>query len=145
MKTKLLLTLFALMLIVSVPLMVSAQPTQRSPWRPPLSDSDRETLLRLEQQIENYIKFRIVVSGLNIILYTYILAMYVQLYQETKSKFSMGLMAFSSVLLIYSIASNPIVLFYMLGTNRSWLNVFNTLPDVFASIAAVIMIYLMRT
>lgn len=145
MKTKLLLTLFALMLIVSVPLMVSAQPTQRSPWRPPLSDSDRETLLRLEQQIENYIKFRIVVSGLNIILYTYILAMYVQLYQETKSKFSMGLMAFSSVLLIYSIASNPIVLFYLLGNKPSWLNVFNTLPDVFASIAAIIMIYLMRT
>jgi hypothetical protein len=145
MKSKLLLTLFSLMLIVSVPLMVSAQPDQRFPWRLPLSDSDRETLERLEQQIENYIKFRIVISGLNIILYTYILAMYVQLYQETKSKFSMGLVALSSVLLIYSISSNPIVLFYLRGTEPAWLNIFNTLPDVFASIAAIIMIYLTRT
>ncbi len=108
MKTRLMLTLFALMLIASVSVMVSAQSIQRYPWGPRFSDYDRETLEMVEQQIENYINFRIVISGLNIILYTYILAMYVQLYQETKSKFSLGLMAFSSVLLIYSISSNPV-------------------------------------
>ncbi len=142
---KLIMALFALTLIVSTTLTVSAQPDQRFPWKPRLRDSDPETLEQFERQIENYITFRIVLSSLNMILYGYILVMYIQLYNETKSNFSMGLMALSSVLLIYSLSSNPLIMGFLHGTEPVWYNVFNSIPDVFASIAAVIMIYLTRT
>jgi len=145
MRNKLVLTLFALMLILSTAVMVSAQPDQRPPWRPRFNASDPETLEKFEKQIENYITFRIILSSLNAILYGYILFLYTQLYRETSSKFSLALMALSTVLLIYAITSNPFVLQLLRGSEHVWLNVFNVIPDIFASVAAAIMIYLTRT
>jgi predicted neutral ceramidase superfamily lipid hydrolase len=144
---KYLLILLTTTLLLSTSLMVAAQPTQQFPWRPRLNPEDPETLERIEQQIENYITFRLVISTLNMVLYGYILYLYAQLYNETRSKFSLGLMSLSAVLLIYSITSNPL-LFWVLrgsGTQQIWFDVFNVIPDVFASIAAIIMIYLSRT
>ncbi|MFW9835580.1 MAG: hypothetical protein ACFFEK_16375, partial [Candidatus Thorarchaeota archaeon] len=106
---KQLLLLLALTLVFSTCLIVSAQPDQRYPWRPKLNPDDPEALEKIEQQIESYITFRIVLSGLNMIMYGYILYLYTQLYNETHSKFSLGLMALSAVLLIYSITSNPLL------------------------------------
>ena len=126
--------------------MVAAQPTQPFPWRPRLNPNDPATLERIEQQIENYITFRIIISTLNMVLYGYILYLYAQLYNETRSKFSLGLMSLSAVLLIYSVTSNPLLFFVFRGYGTQiWFNVFNVIPDVFASIAAVILIYLSRT
>jgi len=145
MRNKLVLTLFALMLILSTAVMVSAQPDQRFPWRPRFNESDPETLEKFGRQIENYITFRIVLSGLNTVLYGYILYLYTQLYRETNSKFSLALMALSAVLLIYAISSNPLVSQLLRGSEPIWFSVFNVIPDIFASIAAAIMIYLTRT
>ena len=145
MRNKHVLTLLALMLILSTVVVVSAQPDQRLPWRPRFNESDPETLERLERQIENYITFRIVLSGLNTVLYGYILFLYTQLYRETSSKFSLALMALSAVLLVYAISSNPLILQFMRGPEPVWFSVFNVIPDIFASIAAAIMIYLTRT
>lgn len=140
-----LLILLVFTLVFSTSLMVSAQPDQRYPWRPRLNPDDPEALERIEQQIESYITFRIILSSLNMVMYGYILYLYTQLYYETHSKFSLGLMALSGVLLIYSITSNPLLFGLLRGSEPIWFNVFNSLPDVFASIAALIMIYLTRT
>jgi len=145
MKKKLMLTIFALMLITSTTLMASAQPNQRFPWRPRFNESTPETLEKFERQIENYITFRIVLSSINMILYGYILFIYMQLYRETSSKFSLGLMALSGALLIYSITSNPLIFQLLRGSEPVWFSILNFIPDVFASIAAAILIYLTRT
>ena len=145
MRNKHVLTLLALMLILSTAVMVSAQPDQRLPWRPRFNESDPETLEKLERQIENYITFRIILSGINMILYGYILFVYTTIYRETSSKFSLALMALSVVLLIYAISSNPLTLQLLRGSEPIWFNVFNVIPDIFSSIAAAIMIYLTRT
>lgn len=147
MKNKLTLTLFALIIVLSSVVIVYAQPNpgQDSPWRPRLNESSPEILERFERRIESYIQFRIVLSSINMILYGYLLYMYTMLYNETKSKFSLGLMALSSVLLIYSITSNPLFLQLFRGSQPVWFTVFNFVPDVFASIGAAIMIYLTRT
>ena len=143
---KYLLILFTTALLLSTTIIVAAQPTQPFPWRPKLNPNDPAMLERLEQQIETYITFRIIVSTLNMVLYGYILYIYAQLYNETKSKFSLGLMSLSAVLLIYSITSNPLLFFvFRVSGTQIWYNVFNVIPDVFASIAAIIMIYLSRT
>jgi len=142
---KLSITLFLVTIILSTSVLVLAQPDQRSPWKPRFNTSDPEALAEFERQIENYITFRIINSSINTVLYGYLLFMYIQLYNETQSKFSMGLVALSSTLLIYSLLSNPLLLGLFRGTEPIWFSVFNSLPDVFASIAAVIMIYLSRT
>ena len=146
MRNKLVMTLFALMLILSTTVVVvSAQPDQRYPWRPRFNTSDPATLEKLERNIENYITFRIILSGINMILYGYILFVYTTIYRETSSKFSLALMALSAVLLIYAISSNPLTLQLLRGSEPIWFNVFNVIPDIFSSIAAAIMIYLTRT
>ena len=148
MKTKLTLTLFSLIIVLSTVVIVYAQPnpaSKDSPWRPRFNESKPETLERFERHIENYIQFRIVLSSINMILYGYLLYMYAMLYNETRSKFSLGLMALSGVLLIYSVTSNPLLLQLFRGTQPVWFTVFNFVPDVFASIGAAIMIYLTRT
>jgi hypothetical protein len=145
MRNKLVLTLFALLLVLSTVAVVSAQPDQRYPWRPRFNASDPAALEKLERNIENYITFRIILSGINMILYGYILFIYTQLYRETSSKFSLALMALSAVLLIYAISSNPLILKLLRSSEPIWFNVFNVIPDIFSSLAAAIMIYLTRT
>ena len=145
MKNKLLVPFIAIILLLTALTHVSAQPDRRSPWRPRFNMTDPEMLERIEKQIENYIMFRTVLSSFNMILYGYLMINYVQLYNETKSKFSLGLVALSSVLLIYSLSSNPLIFSLFRGSVPLWINLFNVIPDVFASIAAMIMIYLTRT
>lgn len=147
MKNRIFFTLATLIVVLSTVIIVSAQPDQRFPWRPRLNPEDPEALEQIERQIENYITFRIVVSSLNMILYGYILYFYTQLYNETHSNFSLGLMSFSAVLLIYSLTSNPLLFWVLrgMGTQPIWFNLFNFIPDLFASAAAIIMIYLTRT
>jgi ABC-type Fe3+-siderophore transport system permease subunit len=143
-KTKVLTILILATLFCSITI-DSAQADKRSPWRPRFNRTDPELIQRFEKQIENYIRFRILLSSINIILFGYLLFMYIQLYRETGSKFSLGLTALSSVLLIYSISGNPLVLQMFRGSNPIWFNVFNIIPDIFASIGAAILIYLTRT
>jgi hypothetical protein len=145
MKKKLISILFTVILALSLMPTVYAKPGQRLPWRPRFNESDPETLKRFEKHIENYITFRIVISSINMILYGYILYLYTQLYRETSSKFSLGLILLSGALLIYSFTSNPMILQLYRGTEPIWFGIFNFIPDIFASLAAFIMIYLTRT
>ena len=145
MKKKLIIMLFALMIILQTTFVVFAQPKQRFPWRPRFNESDPDTLKRFEKHIENYFMFRIILSSLNMILYGYILYLYTLLYRETSSKFSFGLIMLSGALLVYSLTSNPMVLQLFRGSEPIWFGIFNFIPDIFASLAAFIMIYLTRT
>jgi hypothetical protein len=145
MKKKLIVILFTVILVLSITPRVYAQPKRRFPWRPRFNESDPETLMRFEKHIENYITFRIVISSINMILYGYILYLYTQLYRETNSKFSLGLILLSGALLVYSSTSNPIILQLFRGSEPIWFGLFNFIPDIFAGLAAFIMIYLTRT
>lgn len=139
-----LLPLIAILLLLSTTVVVNAQSDNRLIFRLKLRDADPETLAHLERMIENYIKFRTILSGVNIILYSYLLHLYYTLYNETSSKFSLGLTVLSGVLLLYSITSNPLSFLIFRRTNPIWVNLFSITPDLFASIAAFIMIYLSR-
>jgi hypothetical protein len=145
MRKKLTVILLTIIIMFSTMFTALAQPDHRFPWRPRFNESDPETLKRFEKHIENYITFRIVLSSINMVLYGYILYLYTQLYRETSSKFSLGLILLSGALLIYSFTSNPMILQLFRGSEPIWFGVFNFIPDIFASLAAFIMIYLTRT
>ena len=121
------------------------RPPRNSPWRPRFNETDLETLERIAQRIEMMIRGKIIISSINMILYAYIAFFYIGLYRENRSKFSLSLTSLALVLLIYSISSNPLILFYIGRVKHVWLEAFNFIPDLFSMLAAVILLYLSRT
>ena len=113
--------------------------------RPRVQDLSPEELEELEARIQTYVMGKTVVSVINSLLMAYIMWFYYIMYRENGSKFSLGLIALSAALLVYSIASNPWLLFTFSQKGYRYAGLFNFIPDLFATAAAVIMIYLTRT
>ena len=135
------------LILVQAVAVVDAQVLQRPPpWRPRFNETTQERLRELEARIETYVIGKILIASLNFLLYGYITFFYVALYRENKSKFSLGLASLSVALLVYSAASNPLVLLLLRGSDPLWmLNVFNFIPELVATAVAFIMIYLSKT
>ena len=141
--------LFLVTLLISSTQLVTAYAQRRNrfpfDFKPRFNETDPRIMEKFEDAIEFFITGRIIVSSLNSILYGYLTYFYVMLYRGNKSKFTLGLSALSIVLFIYAISSNPVVLQFFRVSTPIWFSVFNIVPDVFATIAALIMIYLSKT
>jgi hypothetical protein len=124
-----------------------AQPTEGNPppFRPRFNETTPERIREFERIMETYIVGRTIISSLNIILYGYITYFYVKLYRENESKFSLALSGLSVVLLVYALASNPLLLHLIRGPDPLWTGVFSFIPDMLATVVAFIMIYLSKT
>jgi len=135
------------LIMVQAVAVTDAQLLQRPPpWRPRFNETTQERLRELEIRIETYVIGKILISSLNFLLYGYITFFDVALYRENKSKFSLGLASLSVALLVYSAASNPLILLLLRGSDPLWmLNVFNFIPELVATVVAFIMIYLSKT
>ena len=116
-----------------------------SPWRPRFNETTQEKLHEFGRRIENYVTGKIIISSLNFLLYGYITFFYVVLYRENRSKFSLALVGLSAVLLVYSISCNPLILLVFRGPDPIWMNVFNFIPDLLATVVAFILVYLSKT
>ncbi len=143
MKKKLGIILVALVLIQLTAVTVQAQDF-RFP-KPRVKDLSPEELQELENRIMTYMVGKTAVSLINTALMTYIMWFYYVLYRENGSKFSLGLIALSAALMVYSVASNPYLLYQTAKQSMRFAGLFNFLPDLFTTAAAVIMIYLTRT
>jgi hypothetical protein len=90
-------------------------------------------------ELRTYFTMRTIISTVNAGLAIYLLIIYVGIYLKTRAKFTMGLIIFTITLLLYAITSNPLlhVMFrpYTLG-------LFEALPELFTTIAVVVMLYL---
>lgn len=113
--------------------------------RPRVHDMSAEELAELEGKIQNYVMGKTLISVINTLMMSYILWFYYMMYRENGSKFSLGLIALSGALMIYTIASNPWVLYSLSQKSFRVAGLFTILPDLFTSVAAAIMIYLTRT
>ena len=90
-----------------------------------------------------FILVKTVLSSLNTILLTMLLAIYTGIYRKTASQFSFGLVIFSLALLLYALTSNPLI-YRLLGFRLSGLGPFTMLPEIFTFIASIILLYLSR-
>jgi len=91
--------------------------------------------------IELFYTIKTVISTVNITLVIILLFTYIDIYRRTKSSFTIGLIIFSTILLLYTITSNPI-LQWPFGFRASGLGPFAMLPDLFACVALSILVYL---
>lgn len=91
--------------------------------------------------IELYYTAKTVISTINIALLVCLLIIYVGIYQKTKSDFTIGLIIFSSVLLLNVLSSNPLI-HGVFGFSAYGLGPFAMLPDLFTCVALAVLLYL---
>jgi hypothetical protein len=91
--------------------------------------------------IELFYTVRTVISTINVALVAILLFTYIEIYNKTKSSFTVGLMMFSIILVLYTLASNPIMQ-WVFGFRAFGLGPFAMLPDVFECIALSVLLYL---
>ena len=111
--------------------MSAAPPFEPRPWLPD----------RIRWDIELFYTIKTVVSTINATLLIFLLVIYIDIYSKTKSDFTIGLMIFSMVLLLYALVSNPFVQ-WAFGFRGVGLGPFAMLPDLFTCVALAILLYL---
>ena len=106
--------------------------------RPP---RDGQDMIRVPSpdELRMYFMVRGIISTVNAGLVIFLLMTYVQIYLKTRAKFTMGLIIFTIALLLYAVTSNPL-LHMMFGPYSPCF--FEALPELFTTIAVVIMLYL---
>ena len=144
---KKMLSLLVLIMVLSQIACVYARDKPHFPpdFKPRFNTTDPEALEQFERTLEAYINARIIITSLNAVLYGYLTYFYIQLYRENESKFSLGLTALSIVLFVYSATSNPYLLQFIGRPGFAWMAIFNFVPDLFSTVAALIMVYLSKT
>ena len=90
---------------------------------------------------ELFYKGRSILSTINATLLVFLLATYIDMYKKVKSEFTIGLIGFSLILLLYALSSNPL-LQWLFGYRAFGLGPFAMLPDLFATLALAVMLYL---
>ena len=80
----------------------------------------------------------------NLILLLCLLFIYAKSYEQIKSKFALGLIAFIILLIMHAITSNPLF-HYTCGYRRMYaLGWIAILPDMFEFVALLILLYISR-
>jgi len=114
------------------------------PGRPLLELMTPEQLMEISNMLVLYIEGRTVLAIINTCLLLYLMWFYYNIYRETRSNFSLCLVLFAATLFLYSITSNPIMIWINGFNGANIFNLFNLLPDVFTTLASAILIYLSR-
>lgn len=93
------------------------------------------------RDLELYYTLRTVLSTVNILLSAVLIGIYLGIYRRSRSSFTLALMLFAFVLMLYALSSNPL-LHEAFGFGAYGLGPFAMLPDAFAMMALLILIYL---
>jgi hypothetical protein len=91
--------------------------------------------------IELFYKVKTILSSINATLLVFLLATYVDMYKKLQSEFTIGLIIFSLILLLYALSSNPL-LQWLFGYRAFGLGPFAMLPDLFTTLALAVLLYL---
>jgi len=91
--------------------------------------------------IEFFYTAKTVVSTVNVTLSIILLLIYINIYEKTRSEFTIGLIIFSMVFLLNALASNPFLI-WVFGFRPFGLGPFALLPDLFTFVALAVLLYL---
>lgn len=131
-------------LIIEVSLLAALWATTVEPSMPllePRSFPLPQTSFSFRGDLEFFYITKTIISSVNVTLVCILLGTYISLYRKTQSEFVIGLIVFTLVLLLYTLVSNPIVI-YISGFRAFGLGPFVMLPDLFALLALGVLLYL---
>jgi hypothetical protein len=138
-RTWLLLVLLPILIVAAVLAAIWATSTlfyPRRTWQTP------EPLpYEIPWDIEFFYIAKTVISTINIIILVFLVLIYIDIYRKTRSEFTIGLIIFSATLLLYALASNPILI-RAFGFRLFGLGPFALLPDLFTFAALIVLLYL---
>ncbi len=115
-----------------------------SPFEPRQLPSDRFNFDRyspITGDLELFYKVKTVLSSVNATLLVFLLATYIDMYKKLQSEFTIGLIIFSLILLLYALSANPL-LQWLFGFRAFGLGPFAMLPDLFTTLALAVLLYL---
>lgn len=92
------------------------------------------------QGIDSLIQAKIFFSTLNIGLLTALTFNYGKIYRRMTSRFVQSLFLTSGALLVYAVTSSPLIHIF-LGFRGGGLGPFTFIPDIFVSVASLILLY----
>jgi len=116
--------------------------TSHLPFPPPsLMEQPRPPPGGIPGDIEFYYALNTVFSTVNATLLIFLLLIYAEIYVSRKVEFTLWLIIFCSVLLLYALTSNPMIQ-WVFGFRPFGLGPFAVLPDVFTFAALTILLYL---
>ena len=96
---------------------------------------------KMHGDLEIYYTAKILLSSVNTVLLLGLLVTYVDIFNQVRSEFTIGLIALNVALLLYAITSNPLI-HRWLGFMGSGLGPFAMFPDLFTLIASAMLLYL---
>jgi len=92
------------------------------------------------EELHAYFTVRTIVSMINAGLSVILLIVYAEIYVKTRAQFTIGLVILSAVLLVYAITSNPLL--QALSFQVYGFGLVGALPELFTTMAAVVLLYL---
>ena len=92
------------------------------------------------EELQTYFTVKTIVSMMNAGLSAIVLIVYAEIYVKTRAQFTIGLVILSAVLFIYAIASNPLL--HALSFQVYGIGLVGALPDLFTTVATVVLLYL---
>jgi hypothetical protein len=112
-------------------------------WKPPPPEHLRPPELQriAQRDLTPLIVTKAAISTMNMTIAIILIGLYVKLYMEMKSDFTLGLIVLNGALLMYAITSNPVIQI-VLGFRSIGLGPFVLIPDAFATVAMCILLYL---
>ena len=102
---------------------------------------------RLDRQPELafLLSARLFVSTFNVVVLLALVATYLSIYRDIPNQFTLSLLLFCVALLLYALSSNPIVHVFLGFRGGAQLGLFTFLPDLFAGVAVVALLYQSHT
>lgn len=91
--------------------------------------------------IETVLQAKLFLTTLNALVLLAILWNYLRVYRDLPNRFTLSLLLFTVALLLYAVASNPLLPVLMGFEHAATLGPFMFLPDAFASIAVIVLLY----
>ena len=101
---------------------------------PPIPELDRVLM-------DFFLKVKTMVSLVNIVFIISLMGIYRGIYSQVKSQFTMGLIIVMLVLLMYALSSNPLI-HVLFGYQAQGLGPFAMMPDIFATFALGLLLYI---
>lgn len=128
--------------LVLVAILADLIANQHSLSQTPIFEPHRVPTNRISiGDLELFYKVKTMLSTINATLLVLLLGTYIDIYRKLKSEFTLGLILFSLILLLYAVSSNPL-LQQFLGYWGIGLGPFAMLPDLFTTFALVVLLYL---
>ncbi|MFQ3293972.1 MAG: hypothetical protein ACI8VE_001040 [Natrialbaceae archaeon] len=90
---------------------------------------------------DTVVQVRMFLATFNAILLMALVWSYLTLYRDLPNRFTLSLILFSLALLLYSLASNPVVHVLFGYPTDANLGPFTFLPDAFAAVAVIVLLY----